>query len=76
MDSGISSGSHLILSLEISATKESLCREFFRTIFMLAQIHSKVISGHPQNQELRSSPKKENNRQKEEILRRKIVIKK
>lgn len=43
---------------------------------MLAQIHSKVISGHPENQELRSSPKKENNRQKEEILRRKIVIKK
>ena len=37
---------------------------------------SSGISGHPQNQELRSSPKKENNRQREEILRGKIVIKK
>lgn len=76
VDSGISSGSHLILPLEISDTKESLRRKFFRTIFMLAQLHRKVMSGHPQNQELRSSPKKENNRQREEILRGKIVIKK
>lgn len=38
---------------------ETLLREFLRKIFVLAQIHSKVISGHPQNQKLRYSPKRE-----------------
>lgn len=50
---------------------ESLHREFLRIIFVLAQIDSNVISGHPSGPRAYILPKKESSRQREEKSKKK-----